>query len=319
MIRILFLQLLSVITLFAAQITLNKATYTPQENIEITLANMPGNEGDWVGIFPKDSESIWDNVKTWKHDGAVVDGTYILDGVGAGEYEARVFLHNSYTQLAKSDFSVEEKSYNVAVTTSKPTFEVGEGITVTLSNMPGLEGDWVGVYPKDSNDSWENILTWKHDGAVIDGTYTLDSVEAGGYEVRVFLNNSFTRLAVTAFDVQEKQLNTTVTTNKNWGSAACFDFGTRVMTLQGERIMLFSVWYGNKNFIATKTVYSDSWIELVYPITRDLAFENRQQHVKLNLQEYLEILEPGNKILSIQSFITTGGNYVLDNLRLSSE
>ncbi len=582
MIKILLLQIFSVITLFAVEITLNKTTYTPQEDIEITLSDMPSNNGDWVGIFLKDSENIWENVKTWKHDGEVIDGTYTLDGVGvgeyearvfldnsytllakkefsvnevpystrittskvsyeenepivvtltdmpgnsgdwvgifpkdsistwenvitwkhdgavvdgtytlsslvAGEYEARVFLHNSYTQLAKVNFSVEEQSYNVTITTSKTIFEVGEGITVSLSNMPNLGGDWIGVYPKDSNDSWENIIAWKHDGTVVDGNHTLDSVEAGEYEARVFLNNSFTRLAVTTFTVEEQQLNTAILTNKDnylngeniivtysnmlgnpsdwigifpsnanndinevmfykktngqangtltlsgikageyevraffnnsleerastqitvtyseladtvyenasdsttngwrtlegnkqienrslngdrviyiphdwknvngnminqtlyelknsdgsywenavqktlqadmhpyhsWGRAACYDFGVRAQTVQGERIILFSVWYGNKNFVATKTEYSDNWIELVYPITRDLVFQNRQQYVDLNLQEYLEVLEPNNRILSIKSFITSGGNYVLDNLRLSSQ
>ena len=467
----------------------SKETFQLTEPITITLTGMPGFDGDWVGIYPKGAPGdTWENIATWKHNGEVTNGNHTLESVPAGDYEVRVFLNNSYTILAIHDFSVEDRAYTTTVITEKEIFEVGDPIVLTVTNMPGLEGDWIGIYPKGApGDTWDNIATWKHDGKATDGTYALESVPAGDYEVRVFLNNSYRILATHDFSVEEKQLHTAITTNKtsyvngeeiivtlsnmlgnsqdwvgifpagaendmnniviwkrtdgikngnlelsgiaegnydvraffndslvekasttisvtyqalpdtiyenaqdgtingwtslegiktvtnrtlngnkviylphhwkkvngsyvnhtlyelknsdgsywdnavqkilqadihpyhSWGSAACFDFGVKVQTLQGQRIMLFSVWFGYKNFEATKTQYSESWTELVYPITKDLVFSNRQQYVKLDLQQKLEILEPDNKILMVKSFITTGGNYLLDNLRLSSE
>ncbi len=469
-------------------IVTSQEQYNVGEPIVVTLANMPLLAGDWIGVFEKDKASTWANVLTWKHDGAVVDDTYTLDSLPAGEYQARAFLNNSYTVLATDDFSVADQAYNTTITTTKTQYDVGEPIVVTLANMPLLAGDWIGVFEKDKASTWANVLTWKHDGTVVDGEYTLDALPIGEYQARAFLNNSYTVLATDDFSVVEKQLHTTITTNKttyingekitvtladmlgngqdwvgifpagsendmnkiviwkrtagikngnlelsgiaagnydvraffndslevkattaisvtyqalqdtvyedagdgttagwttlegskqvenrtlygnkviyvphdwrnvngemvnhtlyefknsdgsywdnavqkvlqadihpyySWGGgAACFDFGVRAQTLLGERIILMSVWYGNKNFQATKTEYSENWVELVYPITRDLVFKNKQQYVKIDLQQKLEILEPGNKILMIKSYITSGGNMALDNIRLSSE
>ncbi len=472
---------------YHVNVTTSKSTYQELEPITVTLSGMPGNPGDWVGIFPKGSENVWDNVLSWKFDGHVVDGTYDLDPVPEGEYEVRVFLNNSYHLLAKAEFRVEKAAYHVDVTTSKQQFEVGEPITVTLSGMPGNPGDWVGIFPKGSENVWDNVLTWKFDGHVVDGTYDLDPVPEGEYEVRVFLNNSYRLLAQQAFSVTPKTLHPTLKTKKeeylagekitveytnmlgnsqdwigifpkdsnddfdnvviwkrtdgekagsvtlsgiaageyeiraffsdsnlskatlplkvsprkldpmvledgedgttdgwvtlegskrvanrtlygnhviyiphhwhrvngnwvndtlyelrrpngdywdnavqkvlkadihpyhSWGSAACYNFGVRVMTLHGERLIFFSTWYGNKHFKPTWTKYSDDWIELVFPITKDLVFKNKWQKVDLDLEEYLKQLEPENRILTVRSFLTTGGNYIIDNLRLEEK
>ena len=214
--KIVALLLIVSVSLFAAvTVTVDKSTYEPAENINVTLTGMPGNEGDWVGIFPKDSSNAWENVVTWKFDGQVTDGTYTLDGVPAGNYEARVFLDNSYTLLAKTSFEVQEGNYNTTITTAEPTYESNKPITVILSGMPGNTGDWVGIFPKDSSNAWENVVTWKFDGQVTDGTHTLDGVPAGSYEARVFLNNSYTLLAKAEFTVEDVTYNTQVTTSKS--------------------------------------------------------------------------------------------------------
>jgi hypothetical protein len=214
--RVLALLLIVSASLFAAvTVSVDKTTYAPAENIKVTLSGMPGNEGDWVGIFPKNSSNEWENVLTWKFDGNVTDGTHTLDGVPAGEYEARVFLNNSYTLLAKTSFKVEDVSYNTTITTSQATYESNKPIRVTVANMPGNEGDWIGIFPKDAESVWENVLTWKFDGQVVDGTYDLDGVPAGEYEARVFLNNSYTLLAKAEFQVEDTVYDTKVTTSKS--------------------------------------------------------------------------------------------------------
>ncbi len=201
------------VNLFAVSVSLDKSEYKPNENIAVTLTQMPANAGDWVGVFPKDAISVWENVLTWKYDGEVVDGTYLLDGVPKGEYEVRVFLDNSYTLLAKTPFLVKEVVYNTSVTTSKEIFLPNEQINITLANMPGNAGDWIGIFPKDAVSTWENVLSWKYDGEVVDGIYNLDGVESGEYEVRVFLHYSYTLLAKIPFSVEDAVYNTSVTTS----------------------------------------------------------------------------------------------------------
>jgi hypothetical protein len=103
----------------------------------------------------------------------------------------------------------------------------------------------------------------------------------------------------------------------NWGNgASCFEFGVVVQTRKGERTMYMSTWYGRQNFDATINRYGDD-IELVYPITKDLVYKSKWQHIKINLQEKLQLLEPTNRILRVDSFILSGGNNVVDNIKLS--
>ncbi len=203
------------VNLFAVSVSIDKSQYKPYESISVTLAQMPLNDGDWVGIFPKDASSVWENVLAWKYDGEVIDGTYNLNGVPKGEYEVRVFLHYSYTLLAKTSFLVKEEVYNTSVRTSKDKFLPNELINITLAQMPLNVGDWVGIFPKDAENAWENVLTYKYDGEVVDGTYNLDALPKGEYEVRVFLHYSYTLLAKTPFTVEEVSYNTAVTTTKD--------------------------------------------------------------------------------------------------------
>lgn len=201
-----------------APAAVNIATNTPYESgqpISVTLANMPGHDGDWVGIFPKDATSAWENVLVWRHDGQVGNGTHQLDGLPAGTYDLRVFLNNSYSLLGEVEITVEDVAYNTTVTPTKTEFEIGEAINITLANMPGNSGDWVGIYENNAPVVWENTLSWKHDGEVIDGNYDLDSLPVGAYKVRVFLHNSFTEIAVADFSVTPKVFVTEIATDKN--------------------------------------------------------------------------------------------------------
>jgi len=202
------------INLHAITLTVEKSEYQPNEDIQVTLTGMPGNSGDWVGIFPQGSANVWENVLTWKYDGQVTDGTHILDGVSTGEYEARVFLDNNFTVVAAVQFSVKELVYNTNITLSKTEFNTGEKIKMILSGMPGNSGDWIGIFPQGSTNIWENVLSWKYDGLVVDGNHTLDGINAGVYEARVFLNDSYTVLAVAPFTVTDIVYDVNVTTSK---------------------------------------------------------------------------------------------------------
>src|SRR5437762_2710478 len=88
------------------------------------------------------------------------------------------------------------------VTVSPTTVAPGGLITVTVANGPGNVGDWIGLHAANAPDS--TYIDWKYlnglttlpatglTGATL--TFTAPAT-LGGYQVRWFSNNTYTRLA----------------------------------------------------------------------------------------------------------------------------
>ncbi len=87
-----------------ATIAINNNQISPNESIQISLTNLSGFE-DWVGIYPRGASNDWENVVTW----VWANNTEVtLDGVPAGEYDARLFFNNSFDVESEVRFSVSE-------------------------------------------------------------------------------------------------------------------------------------------------------------------------------------------------------------------
>jgi lysophospholipase L1-like esterase len=133
--------------------TLNtsKETYSPQESITLNLSQMSGASNDWVAIYPAGSSNSWNNVLSWKYTHGIVNGTITLNGVPAGEYEARAFFRNSYHLEAKKSFSVS--AVDVGSDNAK-IFIIGDS---TVHNTSYGEMGWgskLGTYMKYSNHAY---------------------------------------------------------------------------------------------------------------------------------------------------------------------
>lgn len=120
---------------FAAGISSHKTVYGEDESVLIKLVDKPGKEKDWIAIYPAGAYSNWTNVVSWvwARDLSVVEdvpegdwykfkdedsdlynqpegyGKYSV-ALPIGDYEARLFLNNSYDTEASVAFSVREAS-----------------------------------------------------------------------------------------------------------------------------------------------------------------------------------------------------------------
>jgi len=98
-----------------------KAQYAPNETVSV-LVNVPlSGEKDWVGVFPKNASNAWGNVIAWNW---VEQGNTVLSRdqkpMPAGEYEVRLFFHNSFNLEEKVSFSVTDNNENDAVFGARP-------------------------------------------------------------------------------------------------------------------------------------------------------------------------------------------------------
>lgn len=96
-------------------ITTAQDIFDAKQPITVSLAHMSGDSKDWVGIYPVGSSNSWNNVVAWAWTGGIINGDITLDGVPAGNYEARAFFYNSYKVEATDTFSVKTADHKVKI------------------------------------------------------------------------------------------------------------------------------------------------------------------------------------------------------------
>ncbi|SFV69414.1 hypothetical protein MNB_SV-13-755 [hydrothermal vent metagenome] len=184
-----------------AQITVNGFTHG---------VTAPASD-EWIGIYKKDDDNSWGNVIQWvwtkdlKFKRRSARYTNYLDmyldtnkyEVGA-EYEARYFLNNSFDTHKKIKFKFTIPNKLKGFYSS-----VANSIYVTLNepNFSPNPKDWFGIYKVGDSNAWVNVVRWvwaKNLKARSNYRHYFDyqfkniDLEEGKYEIRYFLNNSFT-------------------------------------------------------------------------------------------------------------------------------
>ena len=116
-------------------ISINNDAVSSNESIQVSLLNLSGNQ-DWVGIYRKGDSNSWSNVVTWMW----ADNTNItLDGVSAGEYEARLFFNNSFQTEASVTFSVEEALSYPPTSSLEPRPSANDGVAIPIVGTPSID------------------------------------------------------------------------------------------------------------------------------------------------------------------------------------
>ena len=177
-----------------------------------------GIEGESIAIVPTGG-AIGDAIMT-ELTGGNVDGVLTVDTTDMvpDAYEA-VLVDYQGAEVARIPFWLYEEGAVTTVTTSKSEYAVGEPISVTWSNAPGLFADWVGLYrgiyssesltQAESYAGWgagnSPYLLWEYTHATIEGTIALTDSSPGGdinwplqpgcYEVRYLMDDQYRCIA----------------------------------------------------------------------------------------------------------------------------
>ena len=195
-------------SLSAVDITTWKTTYPTRGDVWIQLHDKPNNNKDWIGIYPAKSNNSWSNVVQWEWarntSPTQVDlgDWYKFKKLKDGDYEARFFLNNTFVTKDKISFSIGKKIKSIR--TLKKEYKANEKVSVKVTKDHLGEKDWVGIYPKNSNNSWVNVIAWnwisKNDKVSL--TKIEKEMPIGEYEVRLFFNNTYKDEAKYTFSVK---------------------------------------------------------------------------------------------------------------------
>jgi len=190
-----------------ATVSTDKERYTSDEQIVVNHENLKGSGHDeWMAIYPQGSSNDFGNILQWKPTDGEVNGSVTFDARNVGDYEIRVF--DSYDFLLSKPFTVNDTPLLPLVETTKDGYFADEEIVAVFENIIGDQDNWIGIYPQGSSNEWDNALQWEYiENGLHDGTQTFNAIPAGEYEVRVFLNNTFTTEASYAFSVEALPLS----------------------------------------------------------------------------------------------------------------
>ncbi len=177
--------------------------------VTVTLSGGPGNSFDWLALAGVDDPDATYLQWTYVGNGETTATWTVTMPATAGDYEFRLFEDNGYTRLATSptvtvgtepppdpDPPPPDPDPSPAVLeVSATTVVAGDVVTVTLSNGPGNDFDWIGLAGVGDPDT--TYLQYKNVGSG-DTTATWNVVmpaTPGDYEFRLFENGGYTRLA----------------------------------------------------------------------------------------------------------------------------
>ena len=289
-----------------ASISTSKSTYNAGEKIKVTVNGMLGNDEDWIGIYNAGASNDWNNVKAWAWTNGVNNGTITLDGVIAGNYEARAFFANSFNVKATASFNVSGG---------------GNQAPVVLENAEGgISGNWetvLGNYsPKKQNGGYQS-------NSCVKLTPNWVNNKTNNAEYWLYTNG----VTNTILDIDVGGVGPSgghvggIHRRSRAGWMPHYFVGVKVNTLFGQRVMIWDSWFTHEGFSSSITDYGNGYVELTFPspieLVRGYGYDSmyKWNHFRVNLQSALQSLEDGNSITSVVAFVASGG--YLDNITLS--
>ena len=108
--------------------------------------------------------------------------TIAIGHLAPGEYDVVLADRGGQRVLTREPVYVYRPTDHPTVSTSKPTFKVGESITVSWTDAPGNGLDWIGLFPcKPNGKCGDNstFLLYDYTQTAIEGTLTIGADRAG--------------------------------------------------------------------------------------------------------------------------------------------
>jgi hypothetical protein len=164
---------------------------------------------DWIGLYYSSAASNT-SYQAYRYTNGSTSGALVLTIpaiVPTGTtYELRLFSNNGYTRLATSaSFRVEQATLRISPTTVPQNFPA----VATWSGIPSpTVKDWIGLYASPSAPDSPSI-SWMYTPGIAGGSlpFTIPAGVAPGttYELRLFSNNGYSRLATSnTFTIQPR-------------------------------------------------------------------------------------------------------------------
>ena len=169
--------------------SLDKASYTSDEDIIVSWANAPGNSNDWIGIYPRGvTPAAGVGSSAWMYAGEVGEGSVTFASAnlpGAGTWTAWYLLTDGYDPAtAGVDFDIVPAMHTLNVNAPSGGSVTGAGsyqagATATVTATPDL-GYLFTAWSGDASGSDNPLSVTMDADKTVGATFEQDSADADG-------------------------------------------------------------------------------------------------------------------------------------------
>ena len=181
--------------LLQPSLSVDSTSVGPGNRVTVTLTGGPGNFSDWLAVAAVGSaDTAYIHAVSAGHGLSTVTWTATMPDT-PGDYEFRLLTGFGTTLLARSPTVTVAPRPPAALAVSATAVNGGDSVTVTLSDGPGNNLDWLALAAVGDPDN--SYLQYVYVGAgATSTTWTVDMPDTPGtYEFRLFENNGYTRVA----------------------------------------------------------------------------------------------------------------------------
>lgn len=180
-------------------VTTTQTMYPTASNVVVNYTSAPAFQADWIGVYKvgQDPQQLA-AVQVALVTAGQSSGVKTFAGLADGYYFASYFLNGTNAEPSdRAYFQVGDTITQLFIDQS--IYNVGEYITATWIDAPGIPKDWIGIFDSLANPQFDPLISYAYFNGQTAGTKTLTDTllpqNPGSYFISIFTNDSYTEVS----------------------------------------------------------------------------------------------------------------------------
>lgn len=183
---------------------LNTSTYNYDlgVTVPISFSNAPNLVKDWIGVYKIGNTPGSGTASTkWSYISNTSGGIFNVNGLPKGYYFATYLLQDQYAEASERIyFSVGDSITTLSIAGPEPhQFYLGEYITTSWMDAPGLTKDWLGIYRDTVINPSSEFISYTYFDGLTSGSRDIPLLsmpqDTGKYYLVMLTNDSYTEVS----------------------------------------------------------------------------------------------------------------------------
>lgn len=175
----------------------NATEYAIGDDVIVSFTNGPNMTNDWIGIYKMGIDAGDAPSAAWQYV-TTANGSKTFSNLPKGYYYAQYYIQNSNNAIGnKAFFKVGDIVTELWI--DKPVYNLGEQITASWTDAPGIVKDWIGIYNENDDPNSDPLISYQYFDGIAQGTALIENTNMptteGNYFIVMFTNDSYNEVS----------------------------------------------------------------------------------------------------------------------------